>query len=446
MPSIVDKNSVRKICVDDFAFRKRYTYGTVMIDIETHRIVDILESRDTKLVENWLRTYPNIELISRDGAQTYASASTNAHPNAIQVSDRFHLLKNLSEAVELYIRKVFPARVDIPSIDEINWQEFEILYNTANRNERILFAKKKINEGYSVSDIALLLHSSNKTVQKYVEMSEDDIPASRITTRERQHLEEIERKRNAINEVRQLKAKGYSISEIARRTCHTPKTVRIYLDPNCPVSNAGYDARKHGKLHNYEKEVISLRAKGVTYSKIHEIICAKGYDGTVASLRVFMQKERTHIKSNMENATPQATAYVSRKTICQLIYKNIEKVKNITQEQYNEVLKRYPVLGKLYHLLKEFHRIIFTHKVDEFDFWMKEALELKIDEITSYVRGLEADLEAVRNSIIYQHNNGLAEGSVNKIKLIKRTMYGRNSFHMLRAKVLFHEQFHCEFN
>ena len=96
--------------------------------------------------------------------------------------------------------------------------------------------------------------------------------------------------------------------------------------------------------------------------------------------------------------------------------------------------------------MKEFHRIIFTHKVDEFDFWMKEALELKIDEITSYVRGLEADLEAVRNSIIYQHNNGLAEGSVNKIKLIKRTMYGRNSFHMLRAKVLFHEQFHCEFN
>lgn len=54
--------------------------------------------------------------------------------------------------------------------------------------------------------------------------------------------------------------------------------------------------------------------------------------------------------------------------------------------------------------------------------------------------------EAVRNSIIYQHNNGLAEGSVNKIKLIKRTMYGRNSFEMLRAKVLFHEQFHCEFN
>lgn len=442
----MDKNSVRKICVDDFAFRKRYTYGTVMIDIESHRIVDILESRDTKLVENWLRTYPNIELISRDGAQTYASASTNAHPNAIQVSDRFHLLKNLSEAVELYIRKVFPTRVDIPSTDETNRQEFEILYNTANRNERILFAKNKINEGYSVSDIALLLHSKIKTVQKYVEMSEDDIPESRITARERQHLEEIERKRNAINEVRQLKEEGYSISEIARRTCHTNKTVRLYLDPNCPVSNAGYDARKYGKLHKYEKEVISLRAKGVTYSKIHEIICAKGYDGTVASLRVFMQKERAHIKSNAKNTAPQTTAYVTRKVICQLIYKSLEKVKGITQEQYNEALKKYPVLGKLYHLLKEFHRIIFTHKVEEFGSWIKEALELKIDEITTYVRGLQADLEAVKNSIIYQHNNGLAEGSVNKIKLIKRTMYGRNSFEMLRAKVLFHEQFHCEFN
>lgn len=80
MPEIVDKTTVIKVCVDDFAFRKRYTYGTVMVDLETHRIIDIIDSRKTKQVEEWLKTFPNLKIISRDGAQTYASAAHNAHP------------------------------------------------------------------------------------------------------------------------------------------------------------------------------------------------------------------------------------------------------------------------------------------------------------------------------------------------------------------------------
>jgi len=92
----VDKSTVKTVCVDDFAFRKRYSYGSVMVDMETHRIIDIIDSRETKAVAEWLKTYPNLNVISRDGAQAYASASTNSHPEALQISDRFHLLKNLS--------------------------------------------------------------------------------------------------------------------------------------------------------------------------------------------------------------------------------------------------------------------------------------------------------------------------------------------------------------
>lgn len=103
MPILVDKSGVTKICVDDFAFRKRYSYGTVMVDLESHRIIDLLDSRETGKVEEWLKSYPNIQVISRDGAQTYASAAANSHPGALQISDRFHLLKNLSDAVEEYI-------------------------------------------------------------------------------------------------------------------------------------------------------------------------------------------------------------------------------------------------------------------------------------------------------------------------------------------------------
>ena len=68
MPVHVDKSSVINICVDDFAFRKRYSYGTVMVNLDTHRIIDIIDSRETKKVEEWLKSYPNLKVISRDGA------------------------------------------------------------------------------------------------------------------------------------------------------------------------------------------------------------------------------------------------------------------------------------------------------------------------------------------------------------------------------------------
>ena len=69
-----------------------------------------------------------------------------------------------------------------------------------------------------------------------------------------------------------------------------------------------------------------------------------------------------------------------------------------------------------------------------------------IPELQTYVNGIRIDINAVKNGIKLKYNNGLAEGSVNKIKVIKRIMYGRNSFDLLKAKVLLHEQFRCEFN
>ena len=110
MPSIVDKSSVKIVCVDDFALRKRFSYGTVMVDLGSHRIIDLIPSRETADVREWLATFPNIQVVSRDGASTYSSAATKAHPDAIQISDRFHLVKGLSEAMNKYMIREFQAR------------------------------------------------------------------------------------------------------------------------------------------------------------------------------------------------------------------------------------------------------------------------------------------------------------------------------------------------
>ena len=96
----------------------------------------------------------------------------------------------------------------------------------------------------------------------------------------------------------------------------------------------------------------------------------------------------------------------------------------------------------LYTLLKEFHRIVFSNKSDELDSWIESASKLNIDELDRYINGLKTDLQAVKNGIAYPYNNGLAEGSVNKIKLIKRIMYGRNSFALLKSKILLNEYFY----
>ena len=81
------------MCIDDFALKKRQRYGTVMVDLETRKIVDMIESREAEDVSRWLSEYPNLQIVCRDGSNAYAAAITAAHPGAAQINDRFHILK-----------------------------------------------------------------------------------------------------------------------------------------------------------------------------------------------------------------------------------------------------------------------------------------------------------------------------------------------------------------
>lgn len=186
MPGIVDKSRILNICVDDFAIRKCFSYGTIMVDLDTRRIIDLLPSRETQAVQEWLKTYPNIRIVSRDGAMTYSSAASQAHPEAIQISDRFHLIKTLSEAVQKYIIREFPSRVEIPTGKEIS-EEMRALYDTSNHTQRIRFAHQKREEGFTISEISLLLHSLPTTITKYLKIPPDEVPEDKKIVREWEH-------------------------------------------------------------------------------------------------------------------------------------------------------------------------------------------------------------------------------------------------------------------
>ena len=117
----MDKSSIEFIGIDDFAIKKRHKYASVMVNQANHRIISAIDSREITDIQVWLRQYSNLKIVSRDGSNIYKLAIELANPNIIQVSDRFHLIKGLSEAIREEIKKILPrqivldeVKVDIP--------------------------------------------------------------------------------------------------------------------------------------------------------------------------------------------------------------------------------------------------------------------------------------------------------------------------------------------
>lgn len=141
-----------------------------MIDIESRKIVDILESRDYEEVKELRKTFPNIEIVSRDGSRTYNKAIRDAHPKSIQISDRFHILKNLTDYCKDYIKRILNRKVEVEKLENTSEQEILKLkekYKFGTKWELILKVQELRNLKYTVNDIASILGIGNKTVINY---------------------------------------------------------------------------------------------------------------------------------------------------------------------------------------------------------------------------------------------------------------------------------------
>lgn len=109
-------------------------------------------------------------------------------------------------------------------------------------------------------------------------------------------------------------------------------------------------------------------------------------------------------------------------------------------ELYNRIIQKYPLVNKILEINNEFKKLVQNKDLNKFHFWLKNAAELNIRELNSFIGGIKRDKEAVYNAITYRFTNALAEGSVNKLKTLKRTMYGKASFETLRRKLLWYEK------
>lgn len=404
-----------------------------MIDLETHCIVDIIDSRETDTVAAWLKEYPNIEIIVRDGSFGYRAAIDAAHPSAIQINDRFHIIKNLVKAITKTLKREMPGRIEVPLTSEAAKKRYEYLMGLSRR-ELILEAKKLHSSNVSKNEISRQLGVGITTITKYIKMKEAKIPKESVDIREQEHINAVNKINAKVAEVKALHDAGMKITDISIKTGYTSERIRCYLEDGFDPCHGQYGISRPGKLEPYREEVITLRAEGSTYKAIADIISKKGYTGSVDALRVFIAKEKRITKDLDKNKKPME--FINKRYVHKLLYRPIEKVKGITEEQLNEVIKQYPVYGDLLTSLSNFRDIFSKKKEENLITWIKNATALDINEINSYISGLVADYDSIKNAIIYNYSNGLAEGSVNKIKSIKRIMYGRNKFTLLRRKVL----------
>jgi len=385
-PNKIDKRLVKRICIDDFAFKKGHNYGTVMIDIDTGRIIDLLPSRKTADVVKWLKKYPNIELVSRDGSSSYAAAIKEAHPNAIQVSDRFHILKNLTDYGQDVIKRLIPSSFQIQTETEVDSQVMGSDFWEKEENHE-------------------------------------------INPSETQHLTSIEKKRARVEQVRSLAADGLSISDIEKEVGLSHATIKKYLDAKFVLEN---------KLESYTEKIDAMLQDRCKLKEIEAAIRDDGYRGPKSTIQVYTTQQR-RIMKELKAEEMKNTETIKRKGLIGLLYVPIEKVKGITFEQVQRVIQEYPVIGELYELMRSFKKMMFTKQVNDLASWIERALQLQIEEIDSFIGGITRDLEAVENAIALEYSNGLAEGSVNKLKVTKRIMYGRSSFILLRNKILLKE-------
>ena len=365
-----------------------------MIDIETHRIIDLLESRQEDDVAEWLKTYPNLEFITRDGGIMYKSASDKAHPKAKQISDRFHVLKNFTDYARDVLKRLFKKQIKIEN--ENHTQESSVLkkkYEYKTKWDLILTVQELRKKKYRVIDIAQYLGISEKSVFEYNKISiEDKEKYDKFSTQEIKTSTIQKNKWQLIQEVQKEYKKIHKYSVVAKKINIDERTVKKYLN----ITEIPIHARKNqeygSKLDKYKKEIIEMNNKGYSCKIIRDSIKEKGYIGSDSLIRHYLSKIKKEVIT-----TGKIAQIVERTTMISLLYKDIEKVKNITKEIFDRILQLFPEANIIYSIIKSFKKIMFSKNSEELDSWIKNTKEYGIQEINTFINGIERDIDAVLN-------------------------------------------------
>ena len=373
----------RVLGIADFAFRKGYRYGTLLIDLENGRPIDLLPDREAETVQNWLTEHPGIQIISRDRSQGYASAIRQAAPKAMAVADRFHIMKNLMEALEKQVAREYPA----------------IRQRLAPRTARI--------------------------------PDQGDIPLPRW--QERRSQQSRKRRLEKWQRVHELTGQGYTQGEIAARTGICERTIRRYLRAPTFPERSAYPC-PDGKLTTFHDYLVRRWQEGCQNAlQLWRELKQQGFTGGATIVREYVRFWRLP-----EMAPTIGETRRSVPSVRYLAWLLLPK-KQRTEEQNRlrqTLLEAFPTLDQSQQLVEAFRRILRSGSVGQLSSWLEKTASSGLTDFVTFVRGVEADRPAVEAAVTESWSNGPTEGHVNRLKFIKRQGYGRAKFDLLKARTL----------
>jgi transposase len=392
----------RYIGVDDWAIRKGHSYGTILIDLERSRVIDILPGRDGEALKTWLQAHPGVEVISRDRWAAYAHAAGQGAPQAIQVADRWHLLKNLREAIERLLQR----RSD---------------------------AVKGCRDRFPLTDLTSV--PAPDTPSPVVPAPVDPKPPS-----PRQQIRQAKRQRRVerYEHVRALHQQGTSIRGIARELTMSVRTVLRYLrESRCPDWHSG--RARPTRLDGFREYVDRRIGEGChNAAQLHRELADRGCRAAASSVRSFVSRRLAAAgqkRQRINAAVPSAPRQPSAKTLSFEFLRRASERK--TEEQARmELLRRVDAeLTEALDQAATFAAMARKEVTLPLAEWLAQVGQSSCPELRHFAEGLRQDEAAVAAALRVKWSNGPVEGHVNRLKTIKRQMYGRAGLELLRARV-----------
>jgi transposase len=379
--------SVRHLGIDDFALRRGRNYGTVLVDLVHHRVIDLLPDRRAETAKVWMQAHPEIDVVSRDRGGDYASAASQGAPQAAQSADRFHLVKNLTEAVE---KALVQCRAELQ-----------------RRKQRAELADHPTGEELACS----LVTSDGQPYSAH-------------------QAERYERYQQVVA----LHQQGMKTKEIAKRVGLGVRTIQRWLAEGTYVET-NYHHRHRSRFEAYEAYVKQRWDEGChNIQQIWREIKAQGYPHSDRALRAHLEPLCGKEPADFPDAS--CLDHFSAKKAMWLFIRHFKDLDEKEREELATIRQASETAETLYQLVQGFLQMVRKLEGERFDAWRASVADSQIEELQRFANGLERDKAAVLMGLTHSHNNAQAEGQVTRIKLIKRMMYGRAGFPLLRQRVL----------
>jgi transposase len=395
----------RVLGVDDFALRKGRTYGTLVVDLEQRRPVDLLPDRSARTLADWLQAHPGIEVVARDRSPEYARGIALGAPAACQVADRWHVLKNLGEALERMFQRLSA--------------ELACRAGTKDAGEQQPFT-------HTIVAASSLRRPSL---------------AERLAQQE-------ERTRRLVHyhTVQQLAKQGVPLLQIARRIGLARGTVRKYASASSFPERARHPAQP-SILDPYALYLQQrLDAGCYNASQLWREIQADGYRGTYQQVARWVHMRRVvpaasmpkqaTFRGGMASARSQSSAKpASARQLAWLVLRPSTEHTAAQAKMYGQI-SDHPSVQQAQTLIRHFQQMMREHVPEQLDAWLSACEQSRITELQTFARGLAQEASSIRAALSEKWSTGQVEGQITRLKLVKRQMYGRANFDLLRQRVL----------